>query len=162
MENNRRNSVEIVPNSIGKGLTYRRGGRPTKYDQDGLLDAIETYIEWKQGKSTMSGMELYLFGYTGGTGGSISLYERDPRFSPIIKYARQQVRVAQEEKLIEGKGGAGLIFWFKNTQGWTDKTEVHTTQELTISNKLSELIKSKRPTEIIDVPRETISDKDDQ
>lgn len=61
---------------------------------------------------------------------SLCNYEVKPEFLDTIKRAKQKVELSLEEKLVDGKAVAGIIFNLKNNYGYKDKTE----QEITGAN----------------------------
>lgn len=69
---------------------------------------------------TITGLALFL-GFASRQ--SIYDYEKDGRFSYIIKRARLKVEVNYEEMLQLNTVASGPIFALKN-MGWTDKTEI--------------------------------------
>lgn len=57
-------------------------------------------------------------------------------FSHTIKMAKQKIENFAEESLWQPKIATGVIFNLKNNYGWVDKTEVETSGETTVNNKI--------------------------
>lgn len=108
------------------------GGRPRIYDsEEELIEMVNKYfesLEADEERPTLTGLALFL-----GMASRQSLYdyEKEGRFSYIIKAARSRVEYAHEMNLYES-GCAGSIFALKN-MGWSDKQEHEHSGELGIT-----------------------------
>jgi hypothetical protein len=107
-----------------------KGGRPRIYETpDELETAIDAYFEGSErDEITITGLALYL-GFESRQ--SLYDYEKDPRFSYIIKRAKLRVEMNYEMRL-NSNSCTGAIFALKN-MGWRDKTEVEQSGGLVIT-----------------------------
>ena len=106
------------------------GGRPRKFETpEELEECIDTFIakcESDDKPLTMTGLALGL-GFCDRQ--SLYDYQKDPKFSCLIKKALLEVENSYEQRACSGNA-AGPIFVLKN-MGWSDKQEIK--QELTVS-----------------------------
>src|SRR6185369_16142220 len=75
-------------------------------------------VRYQQRPYTIAGLAYHLHMTTQG----LREYQGKDEFSGIIKRAKLQVEMNEEENLF-GKNPAGSIFWLKNHAGYKDKTE---------------------------------------
>jgi len=98
--------------------------RPRKYNTtEELEEAISAYFEKNKQDNlipTVSGLALEL-GFCSRQ--SLHDYEKDERFSYLIKKARLSIELYWENRLA-GNVPTGAIFWLKNHAGYTDKQEI--------------------------------------
>ena len=99
-------------------------GRPPKYqtkeDLQALVDAYFEHEDQVEQPYTIYGLALAL----DLTRKQLLEYEGRPLFRNIIKKAKDRIRLSVERKVMNGQGGAGLIFWLKNNAEWADKKEI--------------------------------------
>lgn len=102
-------------------------GRPRMYETEEELDeAIEKYFRCLKVADgslitpTMSGLAIDL-GFSSRQ--SLNDYEKDERFSYLIKRARLRIENIWEQMLTK-QSCTGAIFWLKNHAGYTDKQEI--------------------------------------
>lgn len=113
--------------------------RPRLYNtSEELEDKISEYfnsLNKDDGSSlmaTMSGLALYL-GFASRQ--SLNDYEKDERFSYLIKKARLSIESAWEQMLTR-QSCTGAIFWLKNHAGYTDKQEISANEDKPFSLKI--------------------------
>jgi hypothetical protein len=103
--------------------------RPRHYDsEEELIAEIEKYFSDNQ-RVTITGLALSL-GFESRQ--SIYDYEKDGRFSYIIKNARLRVEACYEGRLIYDNQPTGVIFALKN-MGWKDRQEIDSTNTHSIT-----------------------------
>lgn len=98
-------------------------GRPLQFRSVAeLRRKIDAYFK-KQDETgkpyTINGIALKL----NVTRSTLHRYESNEKFCDVIKWAKARCEERAEESILDGKGGAGAIFWLKN-QGWSDKQEI--------------------------------------
>ncbi len=103
-------------------------GRPRKYDtEEDMEAAIVEYFDSlirEDGTSimpTMAGLALHL-GFVSRQ--SMHDYEKDERFSYLVKKARLSIENAWEHILAK-PSCTGAIFWLKNHAGYTDRQDLN-------------------------------------
>lgn len=102
-------------------------GRPRKYENaDEMGKAIDAYFESLKGVDdkpdkipTVAGLALKL-GFSSRQ--SLNDYEKDERFSYLIKKARLTIE-NEWEQMLQKQSCTGAIFWLKNHSGYVDKHE---------------------------------------
>lgn len=105
--------------------------RPRTYNSVDELEAVaNAYMEENKGKPTITGLALAL-GFESRQ--SFYDYEKDSEFSYTIKRLRLSVESEYEKRLFEN-ACTGAIFALKNF-GWTDKTEVEHSGDMSINWK---------------------------
>ena len=119
-----------------------KGGRPPLFStSEDLQNAVDGYFEYVKGEVdgeeiirypeniTITGLAVFL-GFESRQ--SIYDYEKDGKFSYIIKKARLKVEQSYENRL-HSNTPTGAIFALKN-MGWKDKTETEHSGEMTVKN----------------------------
>lgn len=106
-----------------KGLKSETVGRPAKFtDPNVMQKAIDDYFaecEKNEKPKTIMGLALALDMCRD----SLCEYEKDGRFSDIVKKAKARVVQEVEARLFTGNP-TGAIFWLKNHAGYRDKADV--------------------------------------
>lgn len=110
--------------------------RPRIYNDESELDqAIADYFNFcteSEKIPTMSGLALNL-GFASRQ--SLNDYEKDDRFSYLIKRARLAIENLWEQMLVK-QSCTGAIFWLKNHAGYTDKQEISGNDDKPFSLKI--------------------------
>lgn len=126
-------------------MAKHAGGRPPKYNSvKELQEKIKDYFDscWidkvvevtdKNGTVTATNARYQDRPYTVAglalaldvTRETLCEWEKNSKFSDVIKKAKLQIKMNVEEKLLDGKNPAGCIFWLKNHDSayFKDKTE---------------------------------------
>lgn len=101
-------------------------GRPRVFDnEEDLIRNIDDYFQEYAPKTTITGLCLFL-GFESRQ--SFYDYEKNGKFSYIIKRARLMIENGYESQAMDSKTPTFQIFALKN-MGWSDKTELdHTTK----------------------------------
>jgi hypothetical protein len=112
-------------------------GRPLKFKSvEDLEKKIEEYFEYAEKKNkpyTVTGLCLHL----NCDRKTLINYEESEEYFHTIKMAKMRIENWLEEKSLIGETNPTVtIFNLKNNFGWKDKTEVETSGETTVNNKI--------------------------